>query len=258
MGSTQPSERNRPPVILVSPTEPELLRRIGRVSSKAEEYGADVLMVVKGEIVAVQRKEVKDWVSSINNGMLAKELEKMKWADRRVLVLEGKMTFNLDGNSTVSRGMLTKKMHLGILFSLQEDGVWLIGTDTLADTIIAVHSLEVWLGKSDHKGLSRPKPKGKWGNVSSREWGVHFLCGIDTIGKELAGRIYDHYAGVPIKWTTGVREMTTIAGIGTGTAKRILACLSPVDDGLDDNGAVWVLDPVDEAVTDGVGLAILE
>jgi len=65
--------------MLVAPTEPMTLKALGTVSLVPEDYGSDFLWAspVFG-LVGVQRKEASDFVASVMDGRLDKELAQMK------------------------------------------------------------------------------------------------------------------------------------------------------------------------------------
>jgi excinuclease UvrABC nuclease subunit len=54
-------------------------------------------------------------------------------------------------------------------------------------------------------------------------WGVHFLQGIDGIGPEVAGRIYDHFGKVPLAWECQLEDLLEIEGVGKVRAAKLLA-----------------------------------
>lgn len=85
--------------ILVSPAEhaPKLLA-LGKVSGVPERFGADFWWIgVGAKKWGVQRKELRDFVASAEDGRLARERGQMQSLDVVVLVLEGKMRVNGSG-----------------------------------------------------------------------------------------------------------------------------------------------------------------
>ena len=58
-------------MIWVSPTEPAQLRAIAdRVSMYPEDFGVDVLIAGKGNMLGVQRKAIPDFLASVEDGRL--------------------------------------------------------------------------------------------------------------------------------------------------------------------------------------------
>jgi ERCC4-type nuclease len=212
--------------VLISPTEPALLKDIGRVSSQPERYGADFLWASRVGLVGVQRKEINDLVSSLRDGRLAKEMGQWSNLDLAILVVEGKMQWSTEGYLLSTR-QFTKAQLLGVLFSVQMTGAWSLQTETLSDTALVVKSLETWLSKDRHGTLrTRPKAQGVWGSADNREWGIHLLQSFSGIGSEVAGRIYDHFSGVPMEFTCTEEELMDVQGIGRLRAMKMIEALS--------------------------------
>lgn len=203
----------------VSPSEPPSLRAIGRTTNMPELYGADILFPSRLGLVAVQRKEAPgDFLASVHDGRLSEQFARMQRAAVRVLVLEGRMTWTTEGELVVNFGPgWTRRQHQRFLWSARLQGVWVDWTDSLQATIDWVRDFEEWANKPKHgTGGGRPKPKaaGGWGTPSSREWGSHLLQSFDGVGADMAGRIYDHFGGVPLAWTVTREEMAAVHGVG--------------------------------------------
>lgn len=220
--------------IIVAPTEPDVLKEMANVISMTpERYGVDVMWssAVFG-LCGVQRKTVTDLVASVLDGRLAKESQQMQRLGVRALMLEGRPRWTMDGALASSYTRWTKTSHRGVLRSLQMKGIWVEATDDTHDTVIAIHDMIRWCAKSKHTGLDvRPGPaKDDWGRISSRDYAVHFLQGLDGVGVDLAGKILDHFEGVPIRWadTVTVEELCKIDGIAKLTAERLIVALGGV------------------------------
>lgn len=213
--------------MLISPSEPPLLKELGKVSSAPEKLGADVLFTspIFGS-VGVQRKEITDLIASVADGRLERELGQMKSLGLAVLVIEGRLNWTVDG-SLMSTSSWTLAQHRGLLWSVQSRGYWIGSTDGLTDTCSYISSFATWATKSRHNSLStRPKAKGQWGFATNRDWALHLLQSFNGIGVEVAGRIYDHFGGVPIAWTVDERDLQQIPGIGATKADRLIASLA--------------------------------
>lgn len=215
--------------MLISPTEPPSLRAIGKVSSMPERFGVDVLMNGMEGTVGVQRKEIRDFVASVGDGRLQREVAQMKELDTGIIVLEGRALWR-NGLLTNTKRAWTLPQHLGVLWSLQSRGFWIVTSDNLTDTIQLLSLLEKWVGKERHSSLaSRPKEKiMPWGNTSNRDWGVHILQGWDGISSGLAGAIYDWFGGLPLTWTVTENEMREVPGLGPKRVKKLYDSLRGV------------------------------
>lgn len=215
--------------MLVSPAEPEYLRRLGTVSSTCEKVGADFLIhsPVHGA-VGVQRKELKDFIASSYDGRLVKEVAQMKVLGLGVLLLEGRVQWTDDGLVLGNYSRWTRSQHLGTIWSIQLAGYWIAQTQSMAETSEWLSTFIKWTSKPRHKGmLSRPGPTvtSVWGKADNRDWGIHLLQSFPGIGADTAGAIYDHFEGVPLSWTVSEKELKAVKGVGSGRASQLLNSL---------------------------------
>lgn len=216
--------------MLVSPTEPRELRELGTVSTLPEKHGADFMFASMVGTVGVQRKEVNDLIASLHDGRLGKELGQLNSLDLGVLIIEGSPHWSRDGFLLSARSF-TKTQFLGVLFSVQAQGLWCMNSANLLESGQLLISLEKWLSKDRH-GLirNRPKAKGEWGTANNREWGIHLLQSFNGIGPEVAARIYDSFDGVPLAWTVTKIDLQAVKGVGKVRAEKMISALGGTED----------------------------
>ena len=211
--------------MLISPTEPAFFRTLGKVSSVPEEYGVDFLFAsTEFGLVGVQRKELSDFVASVKDGRLSKELGQMKRLGLAMLVLEGVPKWTSDGLLMSSSTQWRKTQHLGVMWSIQLSNCWTSSTTSTQDTSALLSALVKWTSKPRHLSLeSRPGPSSdEWGKVGNREWALHLLQGFRGIGPVQAAAIFDHFQGVPLRWDVGILDLMEVDGIGRTRAERLL------------------------------------
>lgn len=237
---------------LISPSEPPVLRQIGRVSRWPEEFGCDVAWDSdKAGLVGVQRKEYGDLVSSVRSGRLGDQLVKMEGLDVRVVLIEGQLAYHADGTAANLYGSKwTRAQDRGLRRTLQWAwGCLVEDSPDLQGTIGVLQELAGWLDKGDHSSLlSRPRapkrvlkggggPGGSWetGDGESErlvgiEAKVHFLTGLPGIGPRTAQNIIERYGRVPLGWELGFEEarggfrrrrLRDVEGIGKVLEKRL-------------------------------------
>lgn len=226
--------------VLVAPTEPAALRAVGQVSMVPETMGCDVLVFAGGKKIGVQRKELGDLLASLDDGRLALQVAQMRTAglDARVLVLEGEVRFTgaADGGGVLAgtwggRGgrTWTRQQIVSVMWSLAADGITVVGTRGLEDTIGWVLSTEKWWAKGagdGHRGIrGRGAAPTVWGKARNSEWAAWVLQGFPGIGPELAKRIVEAY-GLPLRWTVGVEELAKVKGISKQRAAKWIAALN--------------------------------
>lgn len=218
--------------ILVSNTEPQDLRNLGRTTTYPENYGCDLLIPVKGEWVGIQRKEVKDLVASVTDGRWPEQLGKMAQLPRSVILVEGRPRWSDDGRTMLNvkygKG-LTRPAWRGVLWSAQRRGIWVDGTGGLDETIVWVGQFERWLRSNHSSDVRRPGPSGLWGKATNEEWAVWFMQSFQGVGPELAKRIVGKF-GVPLRWTIGEEDLLTVEGVGKAKAAAILGALEQVNE----------------------------
>lgn len=214
--------------MLVSSTERPPISLMGRLSTRPERYGADILLSSKLGSVGIQRKEVKDFIASITDGRLAKESQQLKHLAIAIIIIEGEFRWTTEGNLFDSYTRYTRSQHESMLLSLQHSGIWLMNSTSSTDTVRLILGIEKWANKTAHQSLTlRPKPAGKWGVTSSRDFSLHLLQSFDGIGAVTAAAILDQFQGVPLAWTATAQQLTQVPGVGPKRAAALMAALNP-------------------------------
>ena len=215
--------------MLISPTEPQPLKDIGKVSSLSEKYGSDILMLIKDVRVGVQRKKFpEDLMASLADGRLYDQIRKMVELNHAVVVLEGFGQWTTDGVLMHPRYTFTRDQLHGLMMSLSfEFGIQVFQVRDMTETIRLLHNLEKWLHKPSHTSLlRRPGPsKDSWNEKSERMNGIHLIQSFPGVGPTLAARIYDHYGRVPMAWDEGI-DFTDVSGIGKEKAKQMMETMT--------------------------------
>jgi ERCC4-type nuclease len=214
--------------LLVAPTEPLPLRRLGALSTEPERHGCDVLWRdgVAG-LVGIQRKTLTDLWASLRDGRLARELLAMSASlTVAVLLLEGRQRWGPGGRLSTAAVPFDRDQLRGLLLSVQQRGVWVVPTDDLDDSARAIVHLRSWVAKRRHTSLDL-RPSGRSG-PPARGWGVQLLQAFPHVGPGVAGAVWDHFGGVPLAWTVDARELSEVALVGPVRAASMLASLPPL------------------------------
>jgi ERCC4-type nuclease len=226
--------------MMVSPTEPALLRAAGTTNLMPESYGADILIRPHKNFglgwIGVQRKEVADLMASIMDGRLNQQIAQLNQCLLGFVVIEGKMRWTLDGEAVSAWGTtVTRDAIDSLIFSIMSRGVHVAYTDDLRGTVEWCQKLEAWAKKPEHKSLDgRPGPVGDaWGRVTNRAWARHLLLGFQGIGVKTADAIIDHFGRVPLDWGVTEAEMKMVKGLGV---KRVRMMFDALKAGDDDDG----------------------
>lgn len=220
--------------MFVSPAEPAKLRAGRKVSTLCEQRGADFLFPAHGKWVGIQRKEIQDFISSVQDGRLQKELVQLQVCTHRVLIIEGKIQWTTDG-VMMGKGYgrpWTRKQWRGITWGIGNRGILVEYTDDIQDTITTLDWLEQWYLKDNHNSLDRrPGPVSLWGKPSNSDYQRHLVMGLPGVGPELADRIVRTFNGVPFGWNIEQGDLEKVEGIGKVKAKKIYECLLRMESG---------------------------
>lgn len=212
--------------ILVAPTEPPALKRIGQSSGLPERYGVDFMWSVEGGLCGVQRKEVSDLLASIRDGRLHKEVAQMQVPQHKMLIIEGQVRWTNDGMLMHQYVTLSKKALNKMLFSVRARDIWVHWTASMQETADAVVDYYEWTQKDEHVSLvARPGPVSPWGKTTNKDYAIHVLTSFPGVGSELAARILKHFGKVPLAWEVSVKDLMEVPGIGKVKAQRLMEAL---------------------------------
>jgi len=222
--------------ILVSPAEPKKLRRVGTVSFAPEEFGADFLIVGEAGTVGVQRKAFPgDFMASVSDGRLHTVVLRITDLTFPMIVLEGRPQWTTDGELVATYGREFKRSTLWAMeWSLASRGIAVLWTETIDETFEFIGRLAEWWGKESHAGfMARPGPgrSNEFGTqTSEREWAMHVLQGFDGVGPSLAGRIFDAFGRIPLRWDVTDKELGAVHGLGPKRLASLTRTVSSKED----------------------------
>ncbi len=234
--------------MLVSPSESPAFRALQSPTVPAgwrvEDWGVDALWAARGLWWGVQRKALKDLIASVEGERLAKE--RLQWHSLTGgvwLVIEtgergGGAPREMPNGQLASLGTYgrpwTGAQLRSLTYSLMvEDGARIIWTRDEAETIQRVVELEAWTKKARHTAATgRPNVRPDvFGQRDNRAYGVYLLTSLPGVGVEMAGRIWDHFGGLPVgmKEGVGMKELMGVPGVGKVTAQRIIGVFGEQD-----------------------------
>lgn len=198
-------------MILVSPAEPKEFYGLGRSSSLPEKFGADFMFGSKLGLVGVQRKKFpEDFLASLRGGdRVARELSDMKRLAIGFWVLEGLGNWTSEGYLIYGgRYKYYQNEYWGFILTLQAYlGYPVLVTQNSPETYRLIEQIYNWSNKDDHGSLfARPKPK------TADEWANFFLQGIPGVGRGTAGKILEHYGGLPVVLDPVTEDLQKVVG----------------------------------------------
>lgn len=225
------------PKVYVAPSERDkALRTLGTPSTMPERFGCDVLWRARGAWWGVQRKELHDFLASVQDGRLSKELGQM--ADVRasggcaIVVIEGTPRFTTEGALVDgSWGGLAKRFTLSswrkAQMSIVNAGSGVMVVKDTRELIEVVRVMVEWSTVKHSLGVTRPKAAAvsSWGERTNAHWGSWFLQGIPGVGADKAAAIIEHFGGVPMQLTVSAEELKAVPGLGPKTIAAIIAAV---------------------------------
>lgn len=215
------------PEFLVAPSEPALIKAMGRYSAMPEKHGADILWfdpVLKG-IVGVQRKAFTDLLGSVEDGRLQREVQQLQRCKVAVLIVEGAGKWVNGMLMDRYNSRWSRAAYRSLLRSVQGRAIFVEHSDSVADTVVHVEEIRRWVSKGDHTSLDRrPKPKADtWGHYTDKAWACHLLQSIDGIGPKQAEAIWTHFGNrLPLSLDVTREELLAVPGFGDKKVALIL------------------------------------
>ncbi len=212
---------------LISPAEPKAFLELGPYSSEPERYGVDILTFPQGKLLGLQRKTCADLVASLRDDRLSRELSQVQALDRSVLICEGTWGWNHDGVATKVHGGngkgtsgFTRSQFDGVMLSCQVNGMIVLHSDGIADTIRQIQQVVRFFERESHDSLFvRPKYRAdEWGTAAHRGWAIHLLQSFPGISVVTAAAIYDT-VGLPLHWDDV--DLESIPGVGKKRAATL-------------------------------------
>lgn len=203
------------------------------LSSIPERFGCDFAWLVEQDDDArwygAQRKTHKDFLASLNDGRLAREVAQIAhMIEHPTLILEGVEHWNLNDTMAIGRQTVTRTQWIGTQLSLaREHGLCIMHTRDAHHTGGLLAVMIGWSNKRKHNtAFARPKPIGEWGKASSAEWAAHLLQGFEGIGPDTARAIVKHFQGVPLSWDVDEAELRKVPGVGKTRAAAMISALN--------------------------------
>jgi Fanconi anemia group M protein len=172
----------------------------------------EVADYVLSERVAVERKEVEDFIRSIIDGRLFQQaIEMRKEYQSPIMVIEGEDLFE--------RTAMHEKAIFGALASLLADfHLPIIFTKNEVETS---HILTA-IAKREHKeGKRIVGIRGEKGSMSLQDRQRFVIESLPNVSATIANRLLAHFGTVRNVVNADVEELTKVKGVGEATAKKI-------------------------------------
>jgi len=172
----------------------------------------------------IERKRFpSDFLASVRDGRLGRQCAYLS-EQGGALLLEGGINLSPDGRIRESRYQrgFTFQQVTGLLMTIQNAGIQVLWSPTIAFTPHAIEEAYRWWGKTGHSNLMRrPGPHNEWGMTTRRDKELHAIQGFG-VGPGIALTILKHLGGVRAFLDADEAALIAIPGIGKAKARKIL------------------------------------
>jgi Fanconi anemia group M protein len=207
-------KKEKKPTIIADTREfnSEVVRELSRKGLIVESQQLDVADYVLSDRLAVERKEVSDFIHSLMDGRLFSQLKMLKGAYiNPILVIEGEGLF--------TRGGVNQNAIFGALASIITDfniSVILTNDDTeTANLLTMMARREIAEGRL--VGI-----RGEKVTMSKREQQQFIIEGLPGVSATLAQRLLAHFGSVKAVMDADEKQLSEVKGIGETIAKGIV------------------------------------
>lgn len=215
---------------IVSPTDQDLCNALGGISDLLpESWGADCLVDVLTKegnnlVVAFQRKHIpEDFLASVKDGRLSREILQLQQADIRVLIIEGNFRYDSYGALWISRrptGWYRERIE-NMLLSIQvAHNIAVERTKDIEDTANRIKQITKWASESDHVSLVKRKGPAMLDWMQKQDKVSYYYQGMESVGYKLSRALSEMFEPGDLYEAT-VEEIMAVPKIGKGKAEKI-------------------------------------
>jgi len=167
--------------------------------------------------LGIERKNVDDYLDSMLNGKLFKQLSRLKNAYSRPMLI-------LEGEDVLTRRNINQNAILGSLASISIDyGIPVI---TTKDEIETANFIKVLANREQKKEKKSVNIRDGKIQMSPREQQQFLVEGLPNISSTLAKRLLYHFGSIKDITNADMKELIEVKGIGKKTAKEIVDILN--------------------------------
>ena len=180
-------------------------------------------------LLGVQRKEVSDFIASLEDGRLARELPLLvNGVTLPVLLIEGQFKFNADDHLYFGDRVLryTKQGVHNLIRSISYvNGVSIEYSASFTETPVIIRELIDFVNKEHKSLLKRPKLQSAWGKPTSHEALAYFYQGLPSCGVVLSQCLMKAYPCPTDLVNASFNDLMALPQIGKQRAEKIFLFL---------------------------------
>ena len=197
-------------MIIIDIHEPDKIKDIGIT----KDLGYDIYIGGKEEEYFIERKTISDFISSLYSKRIFYQLDRLKEMcdndnKKALLLLEGSI-YKLSSRKYCK---IKEELFYMTLLSIQKNGIYIIHTDNIGDTIKFLKSLDKKVGKANKNKVVYQNKN----TLKTSDERIKLLCSIKGIGYKTAKKLLDKYGD--IKTIFNLSEDEWINDIGNKKGK---------------------------------------
>jgi Fanconi anemia group M protein len=194
-----------------------VVRNLATKGAFIEPYQLDVGDYVLSSRIGVERKKVDDYLESLINGKLFKQIAQLRDAySRPVLILEGK---NLLTKRNINHNAI-----FGSLASITVDfGIPVLKTNNSSETADLLKIIARREQREDNKSIA---VRGDKSQMSIRERQQFIIEGLPNVSSVIAKRLLAHFGSIKGIINASEKELTEVKGVGKHIATDIINILN--------------------------------
>jgi ERCC4-type nuclease len=198
-------------------------------SPLCEKLGADLLAPTARGLLGIQRKELSDFIASLEDGRLAREIPLLvNGVTLPVLLLEGQFHFNADNHLQfgIRPTRYTRQGIHNLCRSVSYvSGINIEQSTDLGDTVTTVLELIDFINREHKSLLKRPKLQSAWGKPTPHEALGYFFQGIPSVGVVLSQTLMKAYPCPNDLINASYNDLMALPQIGKQRAAQIFTFL---------------------------------
>jgi len=194
--------------------EPSVARMLERMGASVIRKQLDVADYVCSGRVAVERKTVDDFLNSIADQRIFKQMRSMTEAyECPVLLLEG------SPGAMVMNGRISANSVRGVLASIAVDyRVPIVWTPNQKESACMLHRM-AWREQIKEKRELQIRPSKKTKTAAERQ--EYLVAGLPNVSNMLSRRLLKHFGGPREVFNASVKELQGVDGIGKKKAELL-------------------------------------
>lgn len=222
-------------MIIVDSREPkeikDMFKNMGMEYEVKQLEIADYIVKYDGVAVAVERKTIYDYISSIEDGRLKNQLFNMSYAyELSYLVVVGYISMGLMETNFKREAYISSLVSSSLKRSPTGKGgqVVTVNVENDYDFALFIKSLDKFITEKKFDRIpAPPRPMKTHENIAQ----VGMMMAVPLVGEERARDLIKYFGSVQAVCNADIKELMKVPGVGKKTAEKIYKFVRNIKDG---------------------------